>query len=213
MHLNVTCVSGNRPDKWDDNTPYPLADYRGKTVNNFGSGYVLEVSPGLSTYDEDGCPCYECKNAESKADDFWQMAVHTTRHMVFDEMEAEKCVVTLGDCLQNGIDDATKLIGGKIFQADTKSNNIILLFFSHDDVLGERLESFCNERFKIGRQLRQKFSDFQNILGPVFLISYQHGAVKVVTVGELKDKKGESVLHTAASFPGSSGGLLLTFGE
>ncbi|XP_012937885.1 uncharacterized protein LOC101856656 [Aplysia californica] len=228
VRIKVNVISDLRPEFWgdDDEKPYPFGNMRGRIVNCVGSSWVHSVTGPL----EGPCSCIECgKLSTNKKDKCWLIMLLTARHVVYDDKEARACKIDFFDDGPDGSGVQT-LKGSEVHEANTERDHCVLVRFTHDDDLGQKLRDLCEQRRETDEDLRKKLRDkwglwdemalsysfldeFTSWL-PVFVISHPHGRMKYITIGYFNREGGnsESVTYTTATCPGSSGGLVLSLG-
>jgi len=238
--LNVGLVSKDRPD----NNDYPLSEDRGNMKKGYGSGWLwrmLDLSEhfvcedcGYFLYEDTndfemkcqncdkkmikGCWCYHCKGKaiDKRETIFWELGIRTAKHVVYDNIEAEKStVIFFLDTLLDDDDDKTKckkVMGGRYVQGDQDNDKSQLRFCTHDKELIDKLEKLHQERQKQDAMLEEMVKDGlkdreegKEYTIPYVLIGYPHGAPCYVTIGKMIEKDGKGIAYDAKSCPGNSG--------
>ncbi|XP_012937501.1 uncharacterized protein LOC106011652, partial [Aplysia californica] len=79
VRIRVPLISTQRPDTWAGGQAYPFAAYRGRRVNNVGSGFVSCVECRC----DGGCRCGDCPLGTPDGNKYWRIVVFTARHVVY----------------------------------------------------------------------------------------------------------------------------------
>ncbi|GFR77274.1 hypothetical protein ElyMa_005820800 [Elysia marginata] len=217
VRLRVNWTSQDRQD--DDE----FSAVRGTKLRRFGTGCILDVSYPV---DDEPCPCPECD--EKIVRKHWAFPVLTARHVVYDTEEAKQTKVDLfyddESCEQNG--RMKTLWGLEVLKTSVESDECTMLCVTHDEDLGERLESIC--RCVHGSEPGEPFNladlgwaescgkDYQHVM----VVSHPHGQPKKITVGEVVRETEEAgtfdnpaIFYNTPTCAGSSGAPLNVFGK
>ncbi|XP_005102525.1 uncharacterized protein LOC101862360 [Aplysia californica] len=216
VRLHLGFISDGRPEKWPGTEDrYPFAVHRGTDlVSNVGSGWVSRVRP---CWEEHGlCRCATCREMEDEGKErrWWEVLIVTARHVVFDSVEAKMCEVTLFDDHKDG-SGSVVLMAYEMGLGHTEEDFCFVMCATHDPKVAERLQEMMDERETLSDMIVQQYQHVDDIPTNTVVISHPHGRMKYVSVGEFKglEKMGDkwiySFRHTAATCPGSSGGVVL----
>ena len=131
VRLRVGYTSQDRPDG------DPLCGDRGKSIPRVGTGLICRVDSKIN----EPCPCVYCDGQEVRK--YWRFSVLTAQHVVYDTEEAKRTRVDLF------YDDETSRKDGKVVSvwalrvdwSDTKNDECSMECVTHDERIGERVES------------------------------------------------------------------------
>ncbi|XP_035829168.1 uncharacterized protein LOC101845140 [Aplysia californica] len=228
VRIGVPFISSQRPETAADGKTYPFGNKRGQRLNIVGSGFVNQVygrDDGLNK----PCKCGKCPRGTAEENRYWKIEVATARHVVYDDSEARGCKVVFFDDHPDGSGSVTLTGGGGLECADTENDKCLLMYYTHDRVLAQRLEYLCNRRrevlrrwFDLTRMVKKR--DYNDLPQSVFtvpsiVISHPHGRMKYITLGHSDPEsltgalRGEPFTYNAATCPGSSGGFVLPLAD
>ncbi|KAI8779464.1 hypothetical protein BgiBS90_020446 [Biomphalaria glabrata] len=207
VRVDVKMTSPRRPEFWPGSTKsYPF--YKSNQSNlRAGSGWVSGVRQ--FTDDEKKCWCTKCQGSEFPSGAWWEVEVTTTRHLVFDTLEAGNTSLRFF----YDKEDSLVVIIDKVIMENLGKDKCLLKFATCDSNLGDQLdrsqEKFASFWFKV----YQKYLPARDEDKFSFIVSHPHGGCKRVSVGHWKEKKNEDELtrftYTTCTCPGSSGALVL----
>ncbi|XP_005097247.1 uncharacterized protein LOC101848882 isoform X2 [Aplysia californica] len=146
VRISAPVVSDQRPDTWEDGRPYPFVDRRGRRTNKVGSGYVTCVTRLCGKSVVGICRRGSCPRGTAEENECWKIQVATARHVVYDDSEARECELVLFDDRPDGSDSVTLTGGWSVESADTEKDMCVLELYTHDKVLGRRLENIWSRR-------------------------------------------------------------------
>ena len=214
VRLRVGYTSQDRPDG------DPLCGNRGKSIPRVGTGLINRVDSEINK----PCPCVYCDGQEVRK--YWRFGVLTAQHVVYDTEEAKRTRVDLF------YDDETSRQDGKVsvwalrvVGSDTKNDLCRMECVTHDERIGERVESLgrCKRSLAGGIRSRSIYFKKSSLLdrlreaeatrsrsrpiyskksslsgeGQVYtlIISHPHGQAKKITLGKLRPVKDDDYYY------------------
>ncbi|XP_012936038.1 uncharacterized protein LOC101858702 [Aplysia californica] len=213
VRLVVNYTSMSRPEFLPNSkSAYPFSRFRGKTVPyRFGSGWLFDAFPrGVLGEGKGGeCPCSECGQSGKPSSAWYELMFLTALHVVFDSEESKATDVEL--FYDSDVDrDSTvlKLAGGCVEMADIETDGCLLVCWTHDLDLGDKLQALSRQRWDLMREINMRYTREERG-GLVVVVSHPHGCSKQVTVGWAVDRSDwtglEVYRYSADTCPGSSG--------
>ena len=186
VRIKVGYVSWGRPDG------YTFAASRGelKTVPHWGSGWINDVY-----YCDGPCPCPQC--ADNPKTGYYEVKVHTARHIMFDDEEAKHTEVEMyyEETLSPEDDNPTvyTMRGRAAADLNFKRDLSTVVCVTHEEKLMEELSTFQAEKDQMWRALCDNLvektesgydgSDIDN--DACVIVSHPHGQPKKISVGKL----------------------------
>ncbi|GFO10501.1 hypothetical protein PoB_003700600 [Plakobranchus ocellatus] len=205
VRLRVAFTSWERPKG------YTFHNYRGSTEQHVGSGFVQDIIPGHGS-----CPCRECENSPTPAQEWFCILIETACHVVYDTKEAESTKVDFF------YDDASSRTDGRmksIFAKETILHSqdqdfCAMLCVTHDKRLSQEILQYkqqLDKTYQLYRWYKNKFDDsmMADFYSLCLIVSHPHGHPKHVTVGRterfIRDDDFMKVSYTTDTCCGSSG--------
>ena len=216
--IHSSIISSNRPDTRDDGTPYLFADRKGQTYFTVGSGWVTWMDGPLT---DDDCQLCAGKCQER----YWRIDVHTAKHVIFDNQEAQACTFVLFDDFDDGRGKVS-LSGWRYKGGEIEPDYSRMDFHTHDEALANMLKDKLNISVDMRRRVNETFCSVGlDITRPIIMavIAHPHARKKHISIGNYKGKGVEykegkrwgdtkAVKYSCATCSGSSGGLVLEIG-
>ncbi|KAH9495990.1 hypothetical protein Btru_012365 [Bulinus truncatus] len=203
VKLNVAHRSAHRQDpknETDDNI-------NGIIQGCQGSGRIQDVkdvnesSPGH----ESGCAS---KNSRGR---LHRITVQTSKHVVFDETEAEhtECIINF-----NGPNSFPHLILDRCFMSSSDANkdSCLLEFDVSDSETIESIKSAINKFKVLSDKLQVRYSKVKDEDRLCVVVSHPHGCYKYISFGTWRKDDDGYYTYTAKTCPASSGGSLILIG-
>ena len=211
VKLFVCHTSQDRPDG------DPFCQCRGSSLPRVGTGWIYRVVSEINK----PCPCDKCNGQEVRK--YWRFDVLTAQHVVYDTEEAKKTRLDLF------YDDETPHQKGKVVSvpalrvgwSNTKYDWSRMECVTHDEKIGEMVESLYRRWFSLDKAIRSRSTPFyfntsslsdrpreMSTREPQFyslIISHPHGQAKKITLGKWRKEKDRVLEYQTATCPGSSG--------
>lgn len=218
VKIKVKCVSDRRPDFIPETSaPYPLSGQKGSKTLSSGTGklddlllYREEPKSELDVY----CPCSGCVGSNKKTNHWGKFEVVTSRHVVFDDVEASNATCTFWYDDKNSPTVEVKV--WKIDQPSTNEDWVRLYVPVCDVVLLEKLQSLLASHLKLWQTVNDKYEKKENNV--TFIVSHPHGFLKKISIGKWLVKKYVEYGNTKYAYntptcPGSSGAYIYRLGS
>ena len=205
VRLRVHWTSPGRPDE------DPFSDARGTDKIRLGTGFIEDVSDPVS---DKPCPCVECNGKINRKS--WRFKVQTAAHVVYNTEEAKSTRIDLFYDDDSSRRDGTMatVTGLELVGIDPDSDVCGMMCVTHDEALGERIESVWRCWLN-GYRGPQDLSGLDFLLqegrDPTLIVSHPHGQPKKITVGQWRYGEFPLVEYNAATCPGSSGAPVFRF--
>lgn len=217
VRISASLVSMDRPKVYPDTTDmYPLYDKRGNSNGRSGTGKIHQVQrfeEGIFT----SCPCLECVCSDSPKTVWWKILVLTSKHVVFDDNEAETA-----RCRLWYDDDSSPVVVLNVchfISLDTKYDWCELHCVTHDANLAASVGESVAEFERLSFRMLTKYNSTSDKDKVTIIVSHPHGCPKQVSVGQWVHVKGTSenssitrYTYTCSTCTGSSGAFVYRLG-
>ena len=218
VRLRVNHTSLGRPDNDE------FSDYRGSNNLRVGTGFITLVRSEI----DKPCSCDMCD--ETAVRKHWVFQIQTAQHVVYNTEEAKETKVDLfyDDEKSQPDGKVVSLWGTRVIESITDSDYCLMECVTHDERIGERVESlYCrwavrglyNRDVLINLEKRDQSDKLRKIFTRgdqryVLIISHPHGQPKMMTVGKLRDGVDirddyKYIEYHTATCPGSSGARIV----
>jgi len=218
VKLSTSYMSKKRPSKMSFAKG---VDRRGTDYGGVGSGWIYDVLP--NNPDSEGvkgekCPVANCNQFITSDHQSFRICVHTARHVVYDNTEAEgvKCDFFYESVVGG---DTIRIEGAAMSEGWKRSDTSDIVMHVHYD-LGKRLNDYMDARDKAREVVDRELNGVNASFGVVAItISHPHGNIKQITIGEgvgyeegMGNMAPRKLSYNSNTCPGSSGGLVLKIG-
>ncbi|KAH9498996.1 hypothetical protein Btru_004175 [Bulinus truncatus] len=227
VRVTVKFISLNRPEFWPGtDILYPFYNMRGKENCRTGTGMVFQVRKYTNGYSENKgqhlmeyrtCKCVKCQYSDSPSNTWWEVAVRTASHVVFDKTEAKYTACRLFFDRQDSplvvLDNLSFVTNSLNIEEDWCNLN----YMTCDELLADKLNKMVAKFEDHWRKVRDKYWSCKDEIKLVFLVSHPHGCPKQISIGRWIDKHTMSeniyrFTYTASTCPGSSGAKVFCVG-
>ncbi|KAK0068034.1 hypothetical protein Bpfe_002875 [Biomphalaria pfeifferi] len=175
-----------------------------------GSGRIFELTKSTQ---KGTCPCSDCRNNSKHTQNWWEIVVLTSIHVVNNKEDAENTKCRLFYDTEDS--SLVNLEGAMVENSSQNKNNQIcrLICVTCDEVLSNRIDDLLKKFIENYEKVFDKFWDVKNSEKLVVIVSHPHGTPKKVTIGKSDERKkisdGHSVLtYSTNTCPGSAGAFL-----
>ncbi|KAH9514635.1 hypothetical protein Btru_023149 [Bulinus truncatus] len=205
---------------------YPFWGMNGRRFLRTGSGRIVSATKFRSGHSQPGatnwlehthCPCPKCEREGGPGDEWWEVAVLTATHVIFDDAEARDSSCRLFYDSEGC--PVTSLDGGRVDRVIVDEDTCLVKYFTCDLDLGYKLEGMVKRFNQELQRVTEHYFRFRDTYRLVFIVSHPHGLAKHVSVGRWKDKctVGEvqgltRFTYTTSTCRGSSGAQVLFIG-
>ncbi|KAK6979694.1 hypothetical protein BgiMline_020681 [Biomphalaria glabrata] len=227
VRVDVKVASARRPHFWSDtDVVYPFSHLKERRVWRTGSGRVCDVRKFQSGLAQSGssregscavCRCTKCQHSESPSKLWWEYAVSTATHVVFDDVEASH--VTCRLFYDNKDSPMVTLNGFSVENASIQNDRCKMVCTSCDVNLGSKLDQMVGHFKDAWLKVRDKFIKTRDFDKLTLIVSHPHGCSKQISVGHWVDKHRvgneedlKKFTYTTCTCPGSSGAPIYLVG-
>ncbi|CAL1546045.1 unnamed protein product [Lymnaea stagnalis] len=216
--LNVSDVSQDESDEDDDPVKNSETDSKDEIEEDEDDFQIIEQFDLRL----DRCPCPECTNSDDPKRSWGYVYAHTAKHVVYDDSEAKRTVVTLNyndpDCSEG----VKTLYGDAVTWEDGDRDWCNMTCVTHDRDVYQSLYSKERDREEQHTDINEKFWRCKTPLA--IIVSHPHGCAKQITVGQWTNRtvkfdnqeSGDQMTEYTYDTPtcsGTSGAPVVLLGE